>query len=87
MSLELETLDQLLTGSMPLRIIRELYPDDRAFATSIHALLRNGDVLLMSKGVEVPRWQWRDLFEAGGVIQEIQWFELDLTEQGARRVS
>ena len=87
MSPERETLDQLLTGSMSLRIVRALHPNDRAFATSIHALMRNGDVLLTLEGVEVPRWQWRELFEAGGVTQELQRFALALTEQGARRVS
>jgi len=38
MSLQLETLDQLLCGDMPLQIIRGLYPDDSTFAVGIHAL-------------------------------------------------
>jgi hypothetical protein len=85
---ELETLDQLLGGDMPLHVIRRLYPDERAFATSLHALLRNRDVRLFSlDGEEVPQWRWRDLFEAGGVERELRLLTLAVTEQGARRVS
>jgi len=40
MSPELETLDQLLGGPMPLPVIRRLYPDYRAFANGTLALLR-----------------------------------------------
>ena len=87
MSAELETLDQLLGGDMPLQIIRGVYPDDKTFAIGIHALLRNGDVRLFFQGTEVPQWRWRALFEAGEVTFEIAKFKLALTSQGARRIS
>jgi hypothetical protein len=84
---ELETLDQLLDGHMPLQVIRALYPDDKAFADGIQGLLRNGDVQLLSEGTEVPPWRWRELFEAGGVVHEMPRLRLAVTDQGARRVS
>ena len=88
MSFELETLDQLLGGDMPLAVIRGLYPDDKSFAGGIHALLRCGDVRLFSDdGSEVPRWRWRELFDAGGFQHEMHRLRLDITNQGADRVS
>ena len=87
MSRELETLDQLLGGGMPLQVVRKLYPDDKSFAVAIHALLRNGDVRLLSDGTEVPQWRWRELFEAGAVTEEMPRLRLDITDQGASRVA
>jgi hypothetical protein len=88
MSPELETLDQLLGGDLQLSVIRGLYPDDQTFAHSIHSLLRNGDVRLLSDdGADVPPWRWRDLFILGGVTGELLRLTLVLTEQGIRRVS
>jgi hypothetical protein len=87
MSLELETLDQLLGGDMPLAVIRGLYPDDETFAVGIHALLRNGDVRLFCEETEVPQWRWRELFQAGGVDEEMPRLRLEITDQGADLVS
>ena len=87
MSLERETLEQVFNSDMPLSVIRDFYPDDKTFAIAMHALLRNGDVRLVSDGVEVPRWRWRELFEAGGIKKELSRFRLEITEQGARLVS
>ncbi len=87
MSLVLETLDQLLCSDMPLSVIRGLYPDDGTFAVAIHSLLRNGDIRLFSDGSEVPEWRWRELFKAGGFLQEMPWLRLEITDKGARFVT
>ncbi len=87
MSAELETLDQLLGGDLSLKVVRGFYPDDKAFVIAIHAMLRNGDVQLLSDGAEVPRWRWRELFESGPVTQELLQFKLTVTDQGASRVA
>jgi len=87
LSAELETLDQLLGGTLPLKVIRDLYPDDASFARSVHALLRDGDVQLITEGAEVPQWQWRELFTEGRILSELPQFRVDLTEQGARRIA
>jgi hypothetical protein len=39
---ELETLDQLLGGDLPLTTIRELYPNDAAFLQGVLGLLKSG---------------------------------------------
>lgn len=87
MSAELETLDQLLGGDLPLQIIRDLYPDDETFAKSLQALLRNGDVRLLMDGVEVPQWRWRELNDRSQLMLELPRFRLAATDQGARRVT
>jgi hypothetical protein len=62
MSPELETLDQLLGGDLPLIIIKQLYADGAAFARGVQGLLDGGDVQLLSDDrVEVPRWQQHDI--------------------------
>jgi hypothetical protein len=88
MSAELETLDQLLGGDLPLKVIRNLYPDEEAFRQGVLGLLSCGDVcLLMSDQTPVPGWRWRELFVAGKVMHELGDMKLSLTAQGTRRVA
>jgi len=88
LSPELETLDQLVCGGMPLTIIRRLYPDDGTFMRGVLGLLRNGDVrLLSSEQTEVQQWRWRELFIEGTVIAALGTLWLDITDQGAKRIA
>jgi len=86
MSPELETLDQLIGAPMPLPMIRRLYPDFRAFASGILAMLRCGDVQLLDDSGEVPHWRWTQILardDDGRLAQ----FRLDLTPRGASKIS
>jgi hypothetical protein len=84
---ELETLDQLLCGDMPLSVIRSLYPDDAAFMSGLFGLLNSGDVRLFGPGKpDIPKWYWRELFVEGKILDKLGDFRLDLTDQGARRI-
>jgi hypothetical protein len=88
MSAELETLDQLLGGDLPLRVIRNLYADEEGFRQGILGLLSSGDVcLLMSDQTPVPRWRWAELFAADKVMHELGNMKLRLTAQGTRRIA
>jgi len=85
---ELETLDQLLGGDLPLTIVRKFYPDDTAFIRGVLGLLNCGDVRLFARGKpDVPQWQWRELFIEGTVLKKLGKLRLDITNQGAKRVS
>jgi hypothetical protein len=87
MTPELETLDQLLGGDLPLRVIRDLYPDADRFKRGVLGLLSCGDVrLLDTDKSEVPAWRWRELFAEGAVVSDLEWLKLSITTQGARRV-
>lgn len=86
MTPELETLDQLLCGDLPLKVIQELYPDADHFRRAVLGLLSCGDVRLLSMDQsEVPTWRWRELFVEGAVVDELPSLKLSITPQGARR--
>ena len=85
---ELETLDQLLGGDMPLSVIRRAWPDDARFLVGVKALVLARDVLLLAHdGAEVPQWRLRELFDERSVLNELNRFTLHLTQQGNRRVA
>ncbi|SRR6266545_202254 len=88
MSPELGTLDRLLGDDMLLDDTRAIFPDDHAFISGIHGLLSTGDVnLLTIGGVDVPMWRWRQLFGERLVLKQLKSFRLQITPQGAARVS
>lgn len=88
MSPELETLDQLLSGELPLTLIRRVYPNDEAFLHGVLGLLEAGDVcLLAADKTDVARWRWRELFLEGAVMQELNDLQLQVTGQGIRRIA
>ncbi len=84
MSLELETLDQLLGGEMPLTVIRSIYPSGERFRQALLGLLAGGDVELVDgDGGLVPHWNWRPSLEVVDACP----LQLRLTDRGARRIS
>jgi hypothetical protein len=88
MTPELETLDQLLGGDLPLKVAQDLYPDAHHFRLGVLGLLSCGDIrLLTTDQAEVPPWRWRELFVEGMSITELGNMKLSITAQGARRVA
>ena len=88
MSPELETLDQLLGGELPLAVIRNFYPDVDAFRLGVFGLLKTGDVCLLEiDRTDVPSWRWRKIFVEGTVVEELGNMNLKITAQGVRRIS
>jgi len=88
MSPELETLDQLLSGALPMAVIRTLYPDVDAFRLGVFGFLNSGDVtLLMNDQTEVSSWRWRKLFVDGAVMKELGNMNLQITAQGVGRIA
>ncbi len=85
---ELETLDQLLGGDMPLTVIAKLYSSAEAFRKGVTGLLSCGDVLLLdADGISVPTWRWREVFASGSDAEQLGHFSLRLTPQGEKKVS
>jgi hypothetical protein len=88
MSPELETLDQLLGGALPLAVIRNFYPDADAFRMGVFRLLTSGDVCLLTNDhADVPSWRWRELFLDGAVMKELASMNLKITAQGTHRIA
>jgi hypothetical protein len=58
MSPELETLDQLLGGDLPLSVVRQFFPSDDHFTCGLHSLLNGREIeLLDARGLDVPMWR------------------------------
>lgn len=83
MSPELETLDLLQGGDLPLTVIRGRFTTHEAFTRGVRGLLVCGDVKLVHSGVEVPEHEWdRHLTNVETQDGPI----IALTEQGAKRI-
>jgi hypothetical protein len=82
MSPELETLDQLLGGDLPIGIIRSLYPSGESFVVAIIQMLRAGEVRLITAGGEVPQRQWNSTLLNDGAHA---W--LSITPKGTQRIA
>ena len=73
---------------MSLEVVRTLFPNDSRILQVINCLLANGDVrLLESDGAEVAEWRWRELFDEAHVVNEMSHYQLEITEQGSRRIA
>jgi hypothetical protein len=88
MSLELETLDQLLGCDLPLMTVMHLYLDAAAFKIGVLGLITSGDVCLFTiDDIKVPSWRYRELFVKGYAKQELESMKLRITPQGVRRIT
>jgi hypothetical protein len=85
MSPELETLDQLQGGDLPLGEVRKVFNDDGRFSHAVFAMLDAGEVRMLSEGSEVPRWQWRQLLTSPSQ-SELSGLRLAITAAGAKRI-
>lgn len=80
---ELDTLDQLCGGDLPLAVVRQIFGDDDRFHRALLAMLHGRDVrLLTTNGDEVPRWRWGQLLSDPKCGMD---HRLSLTLSGAKR--
>jgi hypothetical protein len=88
MTPELETLDQLLGGDLPLKVVRDLYADADHFRRGVLGLLSCGDVSLLNiDETEVPSWRWGELLCEDAVATELANMKLRITANGTRRIA
>lgn len=86
MSLELEVLDQLLGGDLPLSVISRLFAEAHHRDRAIAAMLRDGSVeLLGPDGSAVPQWHLRDVLADPANRESSAPYMLSLTRKGAAR--
>lgn len=65
MSPELDLLDQLLAGNMPLAVLLRLFPSIPRARHAIHAMLAGDEIRLIgTDGAELQPWQWQALSRA-----------------------
>lgn len=88
MTPEIEVLDQLVGGDLPLNVVARLFSDHDHCRKAVNAMIRAGDVLLLdAAGQAVPDWQYRELEGGANFWREGSQFQLSLTEAGARRMA
>jgi hypothetical protein len=87
MSLELEVLDQLEGGDMPLSVVASLFPDEAHARRAITALIAAGEIgLLAAEGAVLASWHLRDLERQPASWRTDRRHRLALTDAGARRI-
>jgi hypothetical protein len=85
---ELETFDQLLSGDLPISVIRRLFDNSTHFTLAIEAMLGDAEIrLLTSDGSEVPKWQWRDVLVAVTADSGECSHVVSITDKGAQRIA
>ena len=87
MSPELETLDQLQGGDLPLATLASLFPSIDAFRSGILGLLSCGDIVLTApNGADVLQWRWKELLSGKSALEGLSHIQVKITPQGARRI-
>ena len=82
MSPELEILDRLQAGAVPLAVARGFFDEDRRFVNAISAMLRDGEIRLIGQdGTDVPRYRLRELLTA--LSNDVC---VEITPIGAKRI-
>jgi hypothetical protein len=88
MTPEIEVLDQLLGGDLPLNVIDSLFSERSRCQRAIFEMLRSGEVTLLDpEGNNVPTWRYRDLQEQPDFWIKGTRYRIAITDKGARRVS
>jgi hypothetical protein len=87
MSLELEVLDQLEGGDMPLSVLASLFRDEAHALHAIAALVTTGEVCILDPaGTVLAPWQMRELELQPSSWRAATQYQLRLTAAGARRI-
>jgi hypothetical protein len=87
MSPEIEVLDQLLGGDLPLSVVVELFADEAHARQAIAAMVQSGEVEVLEDGAPLPLWRLRELTSQEHSLRTEARYQLSITEAGAKRVS
>jgi hypothetical protein len=85
---ELEVLDQLDGGDLPLHVIADLFPELTQCSVAIGAMLSDGLVrILDSGGTAIPHWRFQELKVEPAFWGDRTTYRMTLTEIGAKRIA
>lgn len=68
---------------MPLKVIRQIFPDAGRFVSGLCGLLECGEVRLRDEGNAIPSWQWRKMLTADPLPPNLF---VSLTAAGTQRI-
>ncbi|MDG3006722.1 hypothetical protein [Paludisphaera mucosa] len=86
MSPELETLDQLLGGELPLVVVRGFFDEGERFEKAMAAMLCVGEIRLLIEGGEIPHRRWAELLAAARDQKCPAGVWIDITDAGIQRI-
>jgi hypothetical protein len=81
---ELETLEQLQGGDLPLATIRSLYESQEHFFRAMTAMLHTGQLRLIESGTDVAQYRWQSVL--GNPDSQNSIVRVAITEEGARHL-
>ena len=82
MSPELELLDRLLGGDVPLPVARDFFNEDSRIVNAISAMLSDGEIRLIGQdGADFPLYRLRELLTAPSNVVSVE-----ITSLGAKRI-
>ena len=85
---ELEVLDQLLGGDLPLNVIVDLFHNIERCQRAVSAMLHNGDISIISQsGQKIPSWRYRELQSVPQFWAQGTSYRLSITDAGAKRIT
>ena len=88
MTPEIEVLDQLTGGDLPLNVIAGLFPDRDRCRQAVSAMLKSGEINILDRsGQLVPVWRYRELEKTEALWSEGTPYRLSITEAGAKRIT
>lgn len=87
MSPEIEVLDQLLGGDLPLSVVVDLFADEVHARKAISAMVESGQVELLENGTPLPLWRLREVTSQEHSLRTETRYQLSITEAGAKKVS
>ena len=87
MSPELEVLDQLAGGDLPLHVINGLFHDNEHCKRALRASLETGEILILdSDRTAIPVWRLRELETNSDAWSPGSGFRVEITELGCKRI-
>jgi len=87
MTPEIEVLDQLLGGDLPLNVIAGLFPSLSLCQTALSSMVLDGQVnVLDPSGSVIPAWRLRELWAECESWRAGTEYRVTVTDEGARRV-
>jgi hypothetical protein len=87
MTQELEVLDQLLGGDLPLNVIAGLFPDREHCQRAIAKMFQAGQILILdSSGNPIAFWRFRELKAQPETWAVGTQYRLSITEAGSQLI-
>ena len=81
---EIEVIDQLLRGDLPLPVVCRLFPDDERARRALAHYVSKRVIVLTRKDVVLASWKCQEMFRQSERLDQYSEVRVSLTDRGAR---